>query len=62
MSPCVDEDPIDSDMIITSIEELANEMKGPSPEFKQELKDFVLNHAKKVAKVHKNFKVDLIIT
>ena len=57
MSPCWDEDPIDSDMIVTSIEELASEMKGPSQEFKQELKEFVLNHAKKVAKVHKTFKV-----
>ena len=57
MSPCNDEDPIDSDTIVTSIEELATEMKGPSPEFKQELKDFVLNHAKKVAKVHKSYKV-----
>ena len=60
MSPSKDEDPIDADTISTSIEELAGEMKGPSPEFKEELKEFVLNHAKKVAKMHKNYKVSVL--
>ena len=57
--PSQEEDPTDSETIISSMKELTDEMNCPSDEFKQELMDFMTSYANKVAKTHECFNIDL---
>ena len=56
--PFSKEDPIDPETIVSSYEELMKSMRGPSPEFKQELRDFVTGVAKRTADVRARFGLD----
>jgi DNA-directed RNA polymerase III subunit RPC1 len=51
-SPCAGEDPVDADTILESIDELLGDMRGPSKEFKQELREFLEKYAKRVRQAH----------
>jgi DNA-directed RNA polymerase III subunit RPC1 len=57
--PAEDEETADADTIIASINELVEDLKGPSEEFKAELKTYVLSCASKVEKLHKIYNVNL---
>ncbi|TRY75843.1 hypothetical protein TCAL_12658 [Tigriopus californicus] len=59
VSPCFSEEPVDATTILSSMEELLADMVGPSAEFKQELKDFMVGFAKRVDKIHKSQKIDV---
>ena len=50
--PYKQEDSVKPDEILYSVDELLGSIKGPSPDFKQELKDFMISVTMKTAKAH----------
>lgn len=51
--PLLDEDPVDAETMLQSVDELISEMIGPSEEFKSQLRAFVVEQAKKMNAIHK---------
>ncbi|XP_040568151.1 DNA-directed RNA polymerase III subunit RPC1 [Lepeophtheirus salmonis] len=58
ISPYSTEDPMDAETLMSATDELINDLIGPSQEFKEELRNFLIEYSKKVAKVWKLFNLN----